>query len=325
MNLPSLNGNYIDLIIFLVFVYFATEAFRHGFWVIFADFVAFLGSLVISLRLYKSISVLLINNFNLTVSISDALGFLISAILLQSFFAILLGHLIHNLPKKIRNHKFDRLLGIIPGLGEGVVLISFLITLIVALPIKPQIKNDITNSKVGGYLLNKTASVESSINKVFGGVIDNSLTYLTIHPQSGESVELDIGIIKLSVDEKAEGELFKKVNEERQKLAIEPLIWYPKVVSVARDHAIDMWERKYFSHFSLEGEDVGDRLQSGEVSYIFAGENLALAPTTITAHTGLMNSKGHRENILDPKFKKIGIGVIDNGIYGKMFVQIFTD
>jgi len=44
-----------------------------------------------------------------------------------------------------------------------------------------------------------------------------------------------------------------------------------------------------------------------------------------TAHVGLMNSEGHRENILDPKLNKIGIGVIDNGVYGKMFVQVFTN
>ncbi len=38
-----------------------------------------------------------------------------------------------------------------------------------------------------------------------------------------------------------------------------------------------------------------------------------------------MNSQGHKENILEVKFKKVGIGVIDNGYYGKMFVQVFSD
>lgn len=48
-------------------------------------------------------------------------------------------------------------------------------------------------------------------------------------------------------------------------------------------------------------------------------------PTVIVAHNGLMNSEGHRANILSPEFSRVGIGVIDNGIYGKIFVQIFTD
>ena len=56
-----------------------------------------------------------------------------------------------------------------------------------------------------------------------------------------------------------------------------------------------------------------------------AGENLALAPTTEFAHEGLMNSPGHRANILNGQFRRVGIGVLDGGIYGKMFVQEFTD
>ena len=65
--------------------------------------------------------------------------------------------------------------------------------------------------------------------------------------------------------------------------------------------------------------------QGKDIEYSLAGENLALAPTVETAHKGLMNSKGHRENILDEDYRQMGIGVIDNGVYGKMFVQVFTD
>jgi uncharacterized membrane protein required for colicin V production len=53
MNLPVLHGNYIDLLIILIFIFFITEAFRHGLWVILADFFAFWGSLLFSLRFYK--------------------------------------------------------------------------------------------------------------------------------------------------------------------------------------------------------------------------------------------------------------------------------
>jgi uncharacterized protein YkwD len=124
---------------------------------------------------------------------------------------------------------------------------------------------------------------------------------------------LEIKKINLTVDEKSESQMFAKVNIERKKLAITELVWEPNLVPVARSHAKDMWERKYFSHYSPEGKDVGDRFMEANIKYSFAGENLALAPTVTTAHTGLMNSKGHRENILEPRFKKIGIGVIDNG------------
>lgn len=308
-----LNGNYIDLIIILILFYFASEAFRHGFWIILANFVSFLGSLLLSLRFYKYIPV------------ANAVGFLITAIIFEFILGFIFGHLVHFLPENIKKHRINRFLGIILGIGEGLVIISFLLTLIIALPVKPQIKIDITSSKIGGIILEKTTFVEKAVNEVFGGVINDSLTYLTVKSESKESVTLEIKKLELKVDEKAETLMFAKVNEERKKLAITELVWEPTIVPVARAHAKDMWERKYFSHYSPEGKDVGDRLSESNIKYSFAGENLALAPTTQTAHTGLMNSKGHRENILEPKFKKIGIGVIDNEVYGKMFVEVFTE
>lgn len=320
-----LNGNYIDLVIILVLVYFASEAWRHGFWILIADFVSFLGSLILSLRLYKYIADFLKVNFTLSVAISNALGFLFSAILIESILGVVLGFLVHNLPDKLKRHKLNKFLGIIPGVGEGLVLISFLLTLIIALPIKPQIKSDIEKSKTGSVILQKTTLAEKYINEIFGGVINDSLTYFTVKPNSNESVKLNIASFKLTVDEKSESLMFKKVNEERKKMAIPELILLAPLSGVGRSHSKDMWQRSYFSHYSPEGKDVGDRLNEADIKYTFAGENLALAPTVSTAHTGLMNSKGHRENILEPRFKKIGIGVIDNGVYGKMFVQVFTD
>lgn len=59
------------------------------------------------------------------------------------------------------------------------------------------------------------------------------------------------------------------------------------------------------------------------VSYNTAGENLAGNQTVEAAHTALMNSQGHRENILSGNYTEVGIGVVDGGPYGKMFVQLF--
>ena len=321
----NLNGNYIDLFIVLVLVYFASEAWRHGFWVLLADFISFLGSLLLSLRVYKFASELLRANFSLSHSFSNAVGFLITAIVLEAFLGFLFGHLIGRLPEKLWKHKLNKLLGIIPGLGEGLVLIAFVLTLGLGLPIKPSVKADIVDSKIGGYILKQTSGVEKAANEIFEGVIEDSLTYLTVKPGSRERLPLTVEKQKLSVDEKAEAEMFKLVNGERRKIGTAELIWSPEIVPIARMHAKDMWERKYFGHVSPEGKDVGNRLDEAKVSYDIAGENLALAPTVSTSHTGLMNSEGHRANILDPKFKKVGIGVIDNGYYGKLFVEVFTD
>lgn len=287
--------------------------------------MSFLGSLVLSFKFYRLIAEFLKINFSLATSVSNALGFLFAAVIFESLLSFLLNLLVKVIPKKIRDFKYLKFFSVIPALGEGLILVAFLLTLVISLPIKPQVKADITNSSIGGYVLEKSSNVEGYINEVFGGVISDSLTYFTVKPDSKDSVTLEVSKFDLVVDEKAESEMFWKVNEERRKLGLPELKWRPELVPVARDHARDMWERKYFSHYSPDGDDVGDRLHKNKVKYFLAGENLALAPTVSTAHTGLMNSQGHRENILHPDFKQIGIGVIDNGYYGKMFVQVFSD
>lgn len=325
MNLPALNGNYIDLIIILVLIYFVSEAFRHGFWVILADFISFLGSLLISLRIYKFAAGALRSNFSVSHAIANALGFLITAIVSEAILGFIFGHLVARLPEKLWKSKWNKILSTIPALGEGIALIAFFLTLTLALPIRPSIKNDISDSRIGSVVLTRTTQIEKAINEVFGGVIEDSLTYLTIKPGSRERIPLEIKKQELSVDEASEAEMFKLINKERREKGIKELTWSPDIMVVARAHSRDMWERSYFGHISIEGEDVGDRLDKAKIEYTFAGENLALAPTLVTAHNGLMNSEGHRQNILEPRFNKVGIGVIDNGVYGKMFVQVFTD
>ena len=325
MKIPSLNGNWVDLAILLILIYFASEAWRHGVWVILADFVSFLGALLISLRAYKFTAGFLRTNFSLSHSISNALGFLITAIILEALFGYILGHVLTKLPKKYWQNKWSKFLALLPAVGGGIILIAFILTLIMGLPLKPSIKNDVVDSKIGSYILRQTSGAEKAVNEIFGGVVEDSLTYLIIKPGSKESVPLSVERAELSVDTVSEGEMFKLVNEERRKQGTKELIWNPEIVPVARAHAKDMWERKYFGHYSPEGDDVGDRLDKVDIRYSLAGENLALAPTLSTAHNGLMNSEGHRANILEPKFRRVGIGIIDNGVYGKMFVQVFTD
>lgn len=325
MNLPNLNGNWVDLVIILILIYFASEAWRHGVWVILADFVSFLGALLLALRAYKFSASFLRSNFTLSHPLSNALGFLITAIIFEALFGFVLGHVLTKLPKKYWQNKWSKFLALVPAVGEGLVLIAFILTLILGLPVRPALKKDVTDSRIGSYILKQTSGAERFVNEIFGGVIEDSLTYLTIKPGSKESVPLSVERAELSVDTVSETEMFMLINKERKKGGIAELSWAPEIVPVARAHAKDMWERKYFGHYSPEGYDVGDRLDRAEIKYSLAGENLALAPTLATAHNGLMSSEGHRANILEPKFRRVGIGVIDNGVYGKMFVQVFTD
>ena len=84
---------------------------------------------------------------------------------------------------------------------------------------------------------------------------------------------------------------------------------------------MDMFARGYFAHDTPEGRDPFDRIRAGGVRFLTAGENLALARSVQIAHTGLMNSPGHRANILRPEFGRVGIGIMDGGMRGLMVTQ----
>jgi uncharacterized protein YkwD len=323
--MPNLNGNYIDLIIIAILIFFLIESLRHGFWILLSDFVSFLGSLVISLWIYKYIAELLRINFSLPNSFANAIGFVLAAAIIEMTLGYIFGRIIGSVPEKKWNTPFNKWAGIIPGIGEGLLLVTFFIVVAMAVPIKPQIKSDIESSRLGSIFLKNAGVIEKSVNEVFGGVIEDSLTYLTIKPGSTEVIPLTVDKYNLKVDNEAEKEMFALINKERSKESVKELVWSEKLAEVARLHGDDMWKRKYFGHVSPDGKDVGDRLDQMKIYYTFAGENLAMAPTVSTAHKGLMNSEGHRANILDKRYGKVGVGVVDNGVFGKMFVQVFTN
>lgn len=226
---------------------------------------------------------------------------------------------------KFHPHKINKYLGIIPAVLNALLFLAFVLLFAVSLPINPQIKQNIFASKTASPLIDKAIVLEKPFNSIFGPITKQTLTFLTVKPEDKGTVDLKFTQNKHTADSEAEKQMFELVNQERAKVGSPVLVWDEELAEVGRGHSKDMFSRGYFSHFSPEGKDVGDRLDMANVVYTYAGENLALAPTTNRAHTGLMNSEGHRRNILDPAFGKIGIGAIDGGVYGKMFTQVFTE
>ncbi|HAG08729.1 MAG TPA: sporulation protein [Desulfotomaculum sp.] len=121
-----------------------------------------------------------------------------------------------------------------------------------------------------------------------------------------------------------EQKMINLVNAQRAKYGLAPLKVNPDLTRVARLKAQDMLENNYFSHTSPTYGSPFNMLRQFNISYSTAAENLAGAPTVEMAHESLMNSPGHRANILNPNLTDIGIGVVSGGIYGKIFVQMFT-
>jgi uncharacterized protein YkwD/outer membrane protein assembly factor BamE (lipoprotein component of BamABCDE complex) len=121
-----------------------------------------------------------------------------------------------------------------------------------------------------------------------------------------------------------EFQLFDLTNASRVNHQLPILTWDEHVRKTARKHSSDMAINNYFNHTNLEGESPFDRLQEDEVTFHAAGENLAYGQfSSIFAHEGLMNSMGHRKNILQRDFEYLGVGVAFNQASHPYFTQNF--
>lgn len=317
--------NWVDLIIILVVLLFAAEGLRRGLLVQLIDIIGFLVSLVVSLTFYPQAASLLIKFFNLPKIAANPVGFLFIWLIAETLFFTVFEKLFRSYLPELNNLPINKYLGFIPSAINALLFLAFVLLFVVSLPIRPDIKKDIFNSKIGSALVNDATVLEKPFNSIFGPIAKQSLTFLTVKPEEKGTVDLGYKQAEYTVDHQSEQKMFALVNVERVKAGIKPLVWDEKRAEVGRGHSKDMFERGYFSHYSPEGKDVGDRLTEAGIDYTVAGENLALAPDVNRAHTGLMNSPGHKRNILDPAFNKVGIGIIDGGIYGEMFTQVFTN
>lgn len=120
-----------------------------------------------------------------------------------------------------------------------------------------------------------------------------------------------------------EQQMVDLVNKERTSLDLKTLSVDMRLVKAARMKNMDMIKNNYFGHQSPVYGSPADLMESLGISYRIIGENLAGNSSVTGAHTGLMNSPGHRANILNVDYTKIGIGIIEGGPYGLMISQEF--
>ncbi|MFP5502695.1 MAG: CvpA family protein [Candidatus Sericytochromatia bacterium] len=212
------------------------------------------------------------------------------------------GHLrsrVDRAPLGVR--RLDRGLGLLPGaawgLGTAAVVAWLYGAFIGPLP---------ADSPVATRLL---AAAESPIAEVTARV-SGAMPGLVIMPEGIELVPGGGAGEAPVPPSELEREMLDLVNQERAKAGLKPLAWDGRLAEVGRTHSRDMIERDYFAHVAPDGGTVATRVQAAGVRYLLVGENLAFAPTLGVAHRGLMQSPGHRENILRPGFGRVGIGIV---------------
>nr|WP_090633098.1 CAP domain-containing protein [Neobacillus massiliamazoniensis] len=125
------------------------------------------------------------------------------------------------------------------------------------------------------------------------------------------------------IESGTEQEIFDLTNVLRTRNNLPPLLWDDTTAKVAYEHSKDMAENNEIAHTSKKYGSLADRLKAAKVSYQTAGENIAANYTDGPAVVeGWLNSKAHRDAILNKNFTHLGVGVYQK-YYTQNFIQKF--
>lgn len=124
------------------------------------------------------------------------------------------------------------------------------------------------------------------------------------------------------IEDGMEQQILSITNLIRARHNVPAVNWDENTSKVAFLHSEDMKVKKYFSHESKNGDTLVTRLAEFDVKYEMAGENIAAQYVDgIAASEGWLNSKGHRETLLNKEFTHLGVGV-DELYYTQNFIKI---
>ncbi|HEX4946914.1 MAG TPA: CvpA family protein [Blastocatellia bacterium] len=314
----------VDFFLLLLVFFNAWQGWRQGFVLELISLLRWAGSLLLALRFYSFVARWLGHVTNWPEEWQRPLAFLLVLIIANLLLYWLAIQVLRRLPQTVHQHRANRWLGLFPGFASGLILTAILAPFLLALPLPAWLSTPARESR----LANRLALFSDRLETALSPLLDDAMRTLNrrlVPPESSARLALPFKATNAKPRPDLEAEILVLVNQERQAVGLSPLAPDPELTAVARQHSDDMLTRSYFSHYTPEGASPFDRLRAAGVRFLAAGENLALAPTLQIAHDGLMQSPGHRANILRPTFGRVGIGILDAGRYGLMVTQKFRN
>lgn len=325
--MPTIHLHWIDYVIVIWIGYSLLSGWAAGLPALAANLFSFLGSLLLSVKYHDVVGNFLGEKFGIPTIWTTVLGYVIVATVSEMIISGIISLYLDRLPKNVVKSWPSKTLGALLSVVNNLVLVVFILLVILALPIRGSIKKDIKASLIGSQLVRLGERYGGSVTSSLDQAAEEVQRFLTIEPHSKDRVSLDVAVksVELNVDASSEDQMILLINAERTKTGVGLLRLGERMRDVARTYSRTMFEGHYFSHYDAQGHDAGYRMDTAGISYTIVGENLAYAPEVKVAHRGLMESEGHRRNILDSQFHRVGIGVIDGGPNGRMFTQLFAD
>jgi uncharacterized protein YkwD len=321
-----MDFNYIDALLVFIVLLSVFFGWHRGFILGLLDLARWVVSFLAALYFYQPVSYWVERLTGWESVWNQPVAFILIVVTASLLIQIVGNYLLRRLPPDVHRRRVNQFLGILPGFVSGLITAAFVSALLFSMPFADGFQENLRESEAANRLAAYTDELETALTPIFGKAIEQTLNRrIPIQPESNEIVSLPYKVENTRPRPELEAEMLRLVNQERVANGLAPLEADPELTEVARRHSVDMFARGYFSHNTPDGKSPFDRIRESEVRFRTAGENLALAPTLQIAHTGLMNSPGHRANILRPQFGRVGIGVLDGGRRGLMVTQNFRN
>jgi uncharacterized protein YkwD len=145
--------------------------------------------------------------------------------------------------------------------------------------------------------------------KVGSTVLANFPVYCGVAPPAAAPHGAGVRTVKVTAEE-AERQMLALINRDRQRAGVQPVTADDKLMAVARAHTRDMVDNDFVGHVSPRTGTAMDRVHRAGLTPTFVSENVGRGYTAEEAEQGFMASPGHRANLVDPRPRRVGIGVV---------------
>lgn len=308
---------FVDTFILLLVLGLARAGWRRGFASQVIDLVGFSAAVVAALRFHDLAAAgwRAVGLGGGAASLAGGLTIFVPLIVAVAIVGAKVGRVVMQPGLRMTN----KLAGVALGITWAAVGVTFALLVAQVAPVPLGLADAVRRSPTARLLLDVADPVTGVLQRIAERDGEKIVLYLRQGLAFSKPLPVDeeeppvrfdpVDRSKLSRDDAAERELLRLVNAERTKHKLRPVRWDGRLAGAGRAHSLDMYEHGYFAHRDREGRTPAQRLRRADVAFLVSGENLALAPTVGMAHDGLMRSPGHRRNILDPDFSKLGVGI----------------
>jgi uncharacterized protein YkwD len=319
-----LHFNLIDLAVLALCALAAVDGARRGFPTYATELTGFALGLGVAFLLFEPVRNALHSLLGVPLGLAGFGVFLILLVLTHGAVQASLHPRVQALGRRVG---LTPRVGAVPAVGTAVLLCAVVLSALVVLPgYRPLV----LGSTLGSTIAQKSAFMQPGLQRLLvpANRETSSVVNPGVAPDAGENAFYRLSLpddLDLSLDTAAEARMLELVNQVRGQAHLGKLVMDPQLQAAARDHSLDMYKRKYFSHMTPDGKNPFDRMREHQAQFVTAGENIAFAPDVGQAEESLLASPDHRANILNADFACVGIGVYRAPGYEEMFTQDFTD